>query len=83
MEPEGYLDMLYVHPEFQRCGVASALVHCAETSARARGVTTLSTEASLTARPFFERHGFHLVATQTVVRRGQPMRNFRMTRPVS
>ncbi len=83
MEPEGHLDMLYVHPDFLRRGVASALLRRAERSACSQGVVTLSTEASITARPFFERHGFRLIAPQTVMRHGEELRNFRMARAVS
>jgi putative acetyltransferase len=83
MEPEGRLDMLYVHPDFQRRGIATALLRRAEQSARSQGLATLSTEASITARPFFERHGFHVIVLQTVVRRGQELRNYRMARLVS
>ncbi len=42
----------------------------------------LHTEASITARPFFERCGFLLVAEQTVALRGQQFVNFRMEKPL-
>ncbi|MBF0306399.1 MAG: GNAT family N-acetyltransferase [Alphaproteobacteria bacterium] len=74
LEPDGHLDMMYVHPAHQGRGVATALLGHAE----AIGLARLYTEASITARPFFERRGFRLVAAQTVVRRGQELVNFRM-----
>jgi putative acetyltransferase len=83
MEPEGHLDMLYVGPEFQRRGIASALLRSLAHSARSRGLVRLSTEASISARPFFDRQGFRIIAPQTVVRRGQELGNFRMARAVS
>jgi putative acetyltransferase len=38
----------------------------------------LYTEASITARPVFEAHGFHLLTAQTVTVRGASMTNYRM-----
>jgi len=82
LEPEGHIDLLYVDAELQRQGIASALLKHLETAARSRGLARLSTDASLTAKPLFERRGFHVVTVQTVARRGQELRNFRMTRQV-
>jgi putative acetyltransferase len=55
---EGEIDMLYVDPRFGRSGVASALLDALTRLAGARGVEQLTSEASDTARPLFERHGF-------------------------
>ena len=49
-----------------------------EKEAVARGVTCLSTEASITAQPFFAKRGFETVAAQDVEYRGQTFRNYRM-----
>ena len=83
LEPAGHVDMLYVDAELQGRGIASALLACLEASARSRGLGRLSTDASITARPFFERRGFQVIAEQTVARGGEELRNFRMTRSVS
>jgi len=83
LEPEGHLDMLYVDPNFQGRGVASGLLHRLETSAEACGLARLFTEASITARPFFERRGFLMVEAQTVTRRGQQLTNYRMERQIT
>lgn len=83
LEPDGHLDMLYVHAAQQRLGIAGKLVDRLESSARSRGLTRLFTEASITAKPFFERRGFHVVETQRVARRGQELTNYRMVRPLA
>jgi len=83
LEPEGHLDMLYVDPNFQGRGVASELLHRLETSAEACGLARLFTEASITARPFFEHRGFRVVEAQTVIRRGQRLTNYRMERQIT
>jgi putative acetyltransferase len=78
IEPEGHIDMLFVHPDFQRRGVARALLEHIERHAQARGMDRLYTEASITARPVFESAGFHVLAAQTVSIRGATMTNYRM-----
>jgi putative acetyltransferase len=75
---DGLIDMLYVHPAYQRRGVARALVERTEWAARASGLARLRTAASIPARPVFERLGFHLVETQTVILRGEALVNYRM-----
>ncbi len=52
------LDMLYVDPRFGRRGVGSALIDALTRLAAARGAELVTSEASDTARPLFERHGF-------------------------
>jgi putative acetyltransferase len=83
LEPTGHLDMLYVHAELQARGIATKLLARAEHSARSRGCTRISTEASITAKPFFEHRGFRVVQRQCVVRRGQELTNFRMMRELA
>jgi putative acetyltransferase len=80
LEWDGHLDMLYVHPDFQRRGVASMLLRRLETSAKRRGLVRLFTEASTAAKPFFERRGFRVIVAQVVSRHGQALANFRMER---
>jgi putative acetyltransferase len=82
-EPDGHLDHMYVHRRFQRRGVASALYRCIEREALSRGVNRIFTEASITARPFFERIGFRVIASQTAERRGISFLNYRMERFLS
>jgi putative acetyltransferase len=78
LEAGGHLDMMFVHPAYQRQGVASALYETVETHAHRQGLREISTEASLTARPFFERRGFSVLAAQLVEKRGRILKNFRM-----
>lgn len=82
LEGASHLDMMYVHPAHQRQGVASALLRQLESHAKEWGATRLDTEASITARPFFEHRGFSLIAEQTVDLRGQRFVNFRMEKPL-
>jgi len=39
-------------------------------------------EASITAKPFFEKHGFRVMTEQTIVRKGVELTNFKMERKI-
>jgi len=77
-DPNGHLDCLYVLRYFQRQGVAAALCRRMEHEWLARGVRRVFTEASITARPFFESVGFRVIALQAIECRGILLRNYQM-----
>ena len=74
MDSSGYLDRLYVHRDFQGKGIASVL--CDRLESSVSGLIT--THASITARPFFEKRGYRLIKEQQVERRGVLLTNFVM-----
>jgi len=80
IDASGYIDMMFVDPDAARTGVASALLGHLASIAAERGLPELTVHASITARPFFERHGFAVVAEQRVELRGSVLANFRMRR---
>lgn len=71
-DPSGFLDRLFVHKDHQRQGIASALCAALE---KALPVSVITTEASLTARPFFAAQGYRIIKTQQVERRGVFLKN--------
>lgn len=83
LEDDGHLDMMYVHPDFGGCGVATQLVRTAEHHATSRGISKIYSEVSLTARRFFERMGFVVVAPENVFRNGQWFTRFKMEKLIS
>ena len=70
----GFGDRLYVHHLHQRQGVAAAL--CDRLEKTVEGPVT--THASITARPFFEKRGYRVVKEQQVERHGVLLTNFVM-----
>jgi putative acetyltransferase len=80
LDAGGYVDMLFVDPAFARRGVATALISAVVDLAQQRGIATLATYASLTARPFFEREGFVVTEERHPVVRGVVLTNFAMRR---
>lgn len=75
----GHVDLLFTAPQFARRGVATALFGAACADMRRSGAQRLSAEASLAARPFFERQGLTVVGEEDVLRQGVALRRFRMT----
>ena len=69
----GYLDRLFVHKDYQRQGIASALCDKLE-----NGFTRITTHASITAKPFFLHRGYKLVKEQQAVRNGISLTNYAM-----
>ncbi len=78
VQPEGYIDHFFVIASAARTGVGTLLMRRIHETAVQRGVPLLTSHVSITARPFFEKFGFEVVAPQTVTVRGVAMTNFRM-----
>lgn len=75
IDKNGFLDKLYVHKDYQGQGVASAI--CDELE-REAGEEKIITNASITAKPFFEKRGYKAVKEQQVIRKGIPLTNYVM-----
>lgn len=76
MAPDGYLDRLYVHADHQGQGIATALCDLLEQSVTG----SVTTHASITAKPFFEKRGYTAVKEQTVERMGVLLTNYVMVK---
>ncbi|MBA2176074.1 GNAT family N-acetyltransferase [Halobacillus locisalis] len=74
----GEVDLLYIHKDYQRQGIASKLLTQIEKHAKSICMTEVFTEASITARPFFELQGYQLLAKQTKNVKGTDFVNFVM-----
>ena len=80
---DGHVDLLYVDYRFQRQGVARYLYQQVEAEARRCGICHLFTEASITARPFFESMGFGSLQEQRVELRGSVFQNYKMEKHIT
>ena len=54
----GYMHILFVHKDFQHQGIAFLLYEHLENYAKEKGAEKLTSEVSITAKPFFEKQGF-------------------------
>jgi putative acetyltransferase len=80
LERDGHVGCFYCHYQHQRQGVGSSLLKHVEAIALQHGIDRLQTEASITAKPFFERHRFQTLQAQTVERHGVMLLNYRMAK---
>ena len=80
MTRDGHLDRLFVSANHQGRGIARRLVEILLRDAFDHSIEEITTDASITAKPFFERMGFSVVREQSVECRGVWMTNYRMRR---
>lgn len=74
IDKTGYLDRLYVHADYQRNGIATAICNQLEQVV----LGSITTHASITAKPFFEKRGYQVVKEQQVERQGILLVNYVM-----
>lgn len=74
IDKTGYLDRLYVHADYQGREIATAI--CNQLERAVQG--DITTHASITAKPFFEKRGYKVVKEQQVERQGILLANFVM-----
>ena len=77
-DDNGYFDLLYVHKDYQRIGVANMIANDIENYLYRKGVHTITTDASITAKPFFMKRGYSVLNKQNVECRGQYLTNYKM-----
>ena len=79
---DDHIDMLFVHPDHQGRGIATALLDLVEREAHGRHAARVTVDASLNARALFEGRGYRVLTRQTISRHGQQLVNFRMAKPL-
>ena len=58
VERSGYINRLYTHKDFQRCGIATSLFEEAQKWAIENGIREMSLDSSKTAEKFYIKMGF-------------------------
>ena len=81
--PQGYLHSMFVHKDFQGKGIATMLLEEIERYAITAGIMRITSEVSLTARPFFEKKGYIVKEEQKRKANQLSLTNFRMAREVA
>ena len=79
IDKNGYLDRLFVHADFLRKGIGTAI--CDRLEQKIKG--KILTHASITARPFFEERGYKVIKEQKVERSGVLLTNFVMEKEIN
>jgi len=78
LESNGHIDCFYCHKNYQRRGIGRQIYNAIEAQALELSIHRLFTEASLTAKPFFQQMGFSPIQTQPVTCRGETFINYAM-----
>jgi putative acetyltransferase len=78
LAPDGYLDTMYVDSSHQGMGFGSDLLQELLRHAKASGIKRIHTQASITARPFFEHKGFQVVRENQRLLAGSSFTNYIM-----
>lgn len=79
IDKTGYLDRLYIHKDYQRKGIATALCDKLE---QVSNITKIITHASITAKGFFEKRGYSIIKQQQVKRQGIILINYIMEKNI-
>jgi GNAT superfamily N-acetyltransferase len=82
LETNGHIDRFYCHKDFQIKKVGTQILERLEAKAKDLGINKIFTEASITAKPFFERNKFIVIKKQEVERRGEKFINFAMEKNI-
>ncbi len=83
LKKDGYIDCMYVDNSYQRQGIATALIVYVSKLAVQLGSQQLYVDASIIAKPLFERLGFEVLKENTVVRCGQELLNYSMLKQLN
>ena len=74
----GYLDYMFTHKSYQGIGIASGFVSGIKAQAIKWGLKEITTDASITAKTFFEKHGFKTIRQQSVYIIDVMLTNYKM-----
>lgn len=78
IDTTGYLDLLYVHARYQGQGIATFVMKELERFAIKNHINLISSDVSITARPFFDRKGYAAIEEQKKTICGIELINYRM-----
>jgi len=74
-----YLDFMYVHSDFMRQGIAQCLLNEVLDRVKSLKMESISSDVSITAKPFFEKNGFKVVRKNENHRGEEGLINYHMT----
>ena len=83
LENNSCIDMMYVHKDFQRQGIADRIYSELEKKAISQNSNTLICDVSKTAKPFFEKKGFNIILQQTKILQGVEISYYKMMKELA
>ncbi len=82
LKDDGYIDCFYVHPDFQKRGIARKLYDHILDLAHQKKLSQLSVDASKVAMPIFKKWGFKIKRANKIYRENQVLINYHMYKPL-
>lgn len=79
---DAYVDCLYIHPKYQRQGVAQLLYYEVGLSLIKNNIANVWVHASKLAHPFFLKQGFEVVEPQAVKRHNVTLERYLMCKSI-
>ncbi|MBS7252743.1 GNAT family N-acetyltransferase [Flavobacterium branchiicola] len=73
-----YIDFFYIHKDFQRQGIADKILSELELEAKKHNSKIITSDISITAKPYFEKKGFIVKAEQKNIRLNVELINYKM-----
>ncbi|TDP03642.1 GNAT family N-acetyltransferase [Flavobacterium sp. 245] len=73
-----YIDFFFIHKDFQRQGIANKIFTELELEAKKHHSKSITSDVSITAKPFFEKKGFVIKAKQKNIVKGVEIINYKM-----
>lgn len=80
---DGVITGVYVHPDYKRKGVGSRLLEEVVKDAKEKGFERLTCEASITAKNFYQNHGFEVIKQVWHENDGTEMKAFKMMKELT
>lgn len=77
-ERNGHIDCFYCHHAWIGRGIGSFLLKAIYRKALEYNLDKIFAEVSITAKPFFEKHGFRTICKQEIEKNGIKLTNFKM-----
>jgi len=75
---DGYLDLFYIEEEEQSKGFGKVLLQAIISKAKSLRISEITSDVSISALPFFERHSFEKIKEQEVFIDNIPFINYKM-----
>ena len=83
LQESGLIDHFFCDHRWQRKGVGSMLMEKIQDVAIEKGIKSLFSEVSVTAKPFYASHGFIVTKNQILEIRGARLINYRMEKQLT
>jgi len=78
LDPDGHIDCAYINPKYKRRGIMTALVRHAIDTCFSLNLPRVYVDASLCAKPMFEKIGFQTIRENQVSIKGVELLNYKM-----